>query len=617
MADKMEKIKTGYYVESIDGLRAFAVLAVIIYHLGFEWMVGGYLGVTIFFVISGYLITNLLLKEYKETKKINLMSFWLRRAKRLLPALFTMLLGVISYISIFRPELMEQVIGDFWAAFFYVSNWWYIFEDQSYFEAFQSQNVLTHLWSLAIEEQFYFIWPIFLLIFISLGMCRKKLGTFVIFLGLCSAIWMAVAYNPTVDPSRVYYGTDTRAFSLLFGAALAVFRSNKRRFSVKISKPAKGILISASAISFLALLAFVILLSEYNPLIYYGGMCVVSILTVMLLSSLLHPSNFIQKIFAWKPFVWIGKRSYSLYLWHFPIIILTTPVINTAGRQWELLIFQVILMFALSECSYRLIETPIRYGYFFKKRTGKIRYTGIISATAIVGILSFSVYNIFNPSIVRVNQPSASILNEKLPDLGTAVLPSELPVYEKEETKLPANNLTPNINPTPVDDTSNDVKAFDLEKSLVTFIGDSIILDVIPYIEAKFPKSFVDGEVGRQMWDLDDVILQLKKDKNIGDILVLTLGTNGAFRAEQLQEILDSLEKVEQVVLVNTRVPRKWQNHVNRALKKIKEDNPEVILLDWYSESANHAEYFVSDGVHLTKVGSEVYANMIYESLNK
>ena len=610
---KMEEIKTGYYVKSIDGLRAFAVLSVIFYHLGFQFMVGGYLGVTVFFVISGYLITNLLMQEYGETGKINLVSFWIRRIRRLLPALFTMLFGVTSYVVFFRSEIMDSLTKDFWAAFFYVSNWWYIFQDQSYFETYQSKNVLMHLWSLAIEEQFYVVWPVLMILLLSLKLGKKKLGLMVISLGLISALWMLIAYNPTVDPSRVYYGTDTRAFSLLFGAGLAIFRLTERKYTSTISALAKKILLGICLLSSVLLLLFCIFLSEFSPFVYYGGMFAVSVLTVILLTTLLHPANTMKKFFEWAPFVWIGKRSYSLYLWHFPIIVLSTPTVHTGGIQWGLIIFQIGLTFILTWLTYRLIENPIRYGYFFKNTKGKVHYAGMVCTPIILAMFGVSVYGMLQPSPVSttVHQPNASVSNERFPE--TNIGSTNFNVGNQEPSSASDAIENPST-PTKKAPTGNQL---DLNENQVTFIGDSVVLNVAPYIEKLFPKSYIDAEVGRQMWDVDQVIKNLEKQNQLGDILVFTLGTNGAFRISQLQEVVNRLEHVKQIVFVNTRVPRKWQNHVNRALKEVQEENPEIILVDWFEKSANHNEYFISDGVHLTREGAQVYAKMVYDSLTK
>ncbi len=618
------KIKDHHYIKGIDGLRAFAVFAVIMYHLGFQWSEGGFFGVTVFFVISGFLITWLLMNEYYLNGKIRLGMFWLRRLRRLLPALFTVLFSITGYVFLFRPDLIDNLKEDFIAAALYVSNWWYIFENQSYFESFQSQNLLTHLWSLAIEEQFYLIWPLILIFLFAYRIQLRKIGWFILFLAIVSAGLMMFLYQP-VALDRVYYGTDTRAFSLLLGAMLAVFCSSDQRFSNQISGFARFILHSFFLLSFLGLIVMCVFVSEYSPFVYYGGMVLVSVLTMILIFCILHPANRLKKIFEWAPFVWLGKRSYSLYLWHFPIIVLTTPKVHTAGMDWKLVLFQIGLTLVLTELTYQLIEHPIQRGYFFKNIKGNLRISGVIGATLFFMIGAFSTYGLIFASIYPVGtneiNPSSSVQGITVKDKSdqddsTIVQENSSPNatsknnQNEEQGSISEPTDDPNLQPVqkPYVDPKND---------RITFIGDSIIINVDTYIHKYFKKAVVDGKVGRQMWDLAEVISRLKKENKFGDVLVLSLGTNGAFRVNQLQSLIDELKDMKQIVLVNTRVPRKWETTVNRAFRTIQKNNPEIILVDWYTASSGHDEYFVSDGVHLTKEGAQVYANLIYREIMK
>jgi peptidoglycan/LPS O-acetylase OafA/YrhL len=356
------------YMPGLDGLRAVAVLAVIAFHLGFGWAPGGLLGVGIFFTLSGYLITDILLSQLSRRGHIRLGRFWLARARRLLPALFAMLIIVVAWVTIFGPAQPRQFRDGVVASALYVSNWQLIFGDVSYFARFAPPGPLNHLWSLAIEEQFYLVWPFILLLGVKVvretplrSGVRPRLAVATLLLALVSAILMAVLYHPSLDPSRVYYGTDTRAFELLFGAALAMVWPS-RKLSPRIAAGARNTL-DGLGVAGLVVIALMIWQSDqYSSFLYRGGFILLSIATVMVVAALAHPASRLGPVLGWKPLRWIGVRSYGIYLWHFPVIVLTTPggVANGAELLRELL--QLAAIVGISALSWRFIEEPVRHG---------------------------------------------------------------------------------------------------------------------------------------------------------------------------------------------------------------------------------------------------------------
>ncbi len=356
------------YMPGLDGLRAVAVLAVIAFHLGFGWAPGGLLGVGIFFTLSGYLITDILLAQLSARGHIKLGRFWLARARRLLPALFLMLLIVVAWVTVFGPAQPQQFRDAVVANAVYVGNWQLIFGDVSYFARFEPPGPLNHLWSLAIEEQFYIFWPFILLVGTKLvrerplpSGVRPKLAVATLALAFVSAVLMAVLYKPSLDPSRVYYGTDTRASELLFGAALAMVWPS-RRLTGRISVGARNTLDGLGVVGLVAIAVMIWQTSQYSSFLYRGGFVLLSIATVLVVAAVAHPATRLGPILGWRPLRWIGVRSYGLYLWHFPIIVLTTPGGVANGREYLRAALQVAAIIGISALSWKYVEEPIRHG---------------------------------------------------------------------------------------------------------------------------------------------------------------------------------------------------------------------------------------------------------------
>lgn len=617
--DNTTRNKKRRYMTGIDGLRALAVIGVIIYHLNYEWLPGGFLGVTIFFVLSGYLITDLLIEEWKKTNRIDLIDFWIRRFKRLLPAFVFMMLIITLWIIFFHPSAIGKLHSDFLPSILYVNNWWYIYHEISYFETFGKPSPFTHLWSLAVEEQFYLFWPI---VFMGIFRLVKKdsLRVGIIFIGaIVSALLMTIIYVPGVDPSRVYYGTDTRAFSLLIGAALAVVWPSQK-LSKKLPLAPRMILELIGLSGITLIIVMFVFSSQYESFLYNGGMFVLSIYTALLVACLAHPATTIGKIFSFVPLRWIGTRSYAIYLWHYPIIILTTSHVHTNNDvDFVMIMLQIAATLVIAEFSYQFIERPIRRGYHRKllqwvqsRMNWNIRSIyrkGILFSIALIFylLMSGSTYAI----ITKVDRPSSQktvavehetkengiIQREPLPE-------SSIPVKEEQEASEEK------------DTTDSQPAASKTEKS-ITIIGDSIIYDVVPHFQEVYPNSIIDYKVGRQMVDVPNVIEQLRANGQLGEHIILEIGTNGPFQESILLSIIDSLNDAKKIYLVNTRVPRPWQNSVNQVISNVSQNNDKLVLVDWYRASEGKPSYFGEDGVHLSVEGGKAFADLLIEHLNK
>lgn len=588
------------YMPALDGLRAFAVFAVIAYHLNLSWAQGGLLGVNLFFVLSGYLISNILLMQWDASGSIDLKDFLLRRARRLLPALFMMLVGVMLWVMIYAPDRISSFWYEALAAVTYTSNWYLILHEVSYFETFGPPSPFGHLWTLAVEGQFYFLWPILLGWGLRFIPERKWVTGATLVVALISVAAMALIYVPGLDPSRVYYGTDTRVFDLLIGASLAMIWPS-RKAPVILTGRNRQVLDVVGSIGLLVVLFMIGMTHQYQDFLYRGGLFLFSVAAACLVAALSNPASYLSKIFSWSPLRWLGKCSYGIYLWHYPVITLTGPAVNTGGVIFPQVLLQVTASIILAALSLYLIEQPARYGKLEgilvwgsspRGRNKVLFYTGKIS----IGLLL--AFTILSVTPNDTAQTSAKDLVEAgIVETSTA---NEVDI-ERGET------------PTTETSTTETIPAIEGEE--ITAIGDSLLLGIETALEECLPGIVVDAQQSRQMNEAYDVISELEQNGKIGEIVVLELGTNGPFTEKQLAEVLDALGKCEKVLLVNTRVPKPWETVVNETMEDVATAYSNVDLLDWYTASAGHDEYFYSDGVHLNKEGAAAYMQMIEKAL--
>jgi peptidoglycan/LPS O-acetylase OafA/YrhL/lysophospholipase L1-like esterase len=609
------------YIVGLDGLRALAVLAVIFYHIGFPWASGGFLGVCVFFVLSGYLITDLIMDEWEQRRRIDLKNFWIRRARRLLPAMLTMLVIIFGWVGLFHPQLFENLQGDALAALLYISNWWYIFHHQSYFDSYQSPSLLTHFWSLAVEEQYYLFWPLVLTFGLRFISKRSILFIMLTVAGI-SALTMAVLYQPGLDPSRVYYGTDTRAFSLLIGSALALIWPSQK-LATKVPSQLRLVLNLVGTIALVVILLIVGLTNQYEPFLYRGGMVLLSIATMLFLAVVVHPANSISKLLNVKPLRWLGVRSYGIYLWHYPVLVLTSPAINTTGISIGRVLFQLTCIIGLSALSYKFIENPIRQGGL--KQTWRrlassqstqkrftFRYWFVLGGGLLIMLVSFlSAYNVTIAKADKKQEVHVAVKNGHSRNQLKIVQKEKIPPFTKDHTKEAALPNPDGGNKQP--QTEPSLK----EHEKVTAIGDSILLDVANFLTEYFPSLNADGKVGRQMSQAVEVVKKMKQEGTLGDTVIIELGTNGSFNKNQLISMIELIGPDRKIIFINTRVPRPWETVVNNALKDVTAKFTNTTLVDWYAASAGHNEYFSPDGVHLNAKGAKAYAALVAKALGK
>lgn len=627
---------TKRYMPGLDGLRALSVIAVIAYHLNLAWASGGFLGVGIFFTLSGYLITDQLIMQWQSSRKINLKNFWLRRLRRLAPAVLFMLMIVYLWLLVFDRPRLSTFQNELAPVIFYFHNWWLIFHKVSYFDSFGLQSPIGHLWSLAVEAQFYFLWPIILVILLHFVSKRRSLIYSILIGAIASILAMALIYQPGADPSRVYFGTDTRAFALLIGAAFAVAFPS-RKLPRQISAQSRRILDFIGGAGLLGIIMIILRTNEYDTYLYTGGLALFSIISAFVTVILAHPASRAAKLIGCKPLRWIGVRSYSLYLWHYPVIILTNPAVDTGGLNIVRMILQIAVTFFLADLSWRFIEGPIRHGSL--KRWLRNRYVtqndsekrmllkrGFLLILAMTCLLFFVISCTNHFSNGNTSQTSSPITGEEMheDDHSGQSEQAPLPANDSNGTtpditeKVDSNGTTPVTTEKPSAEQNQTADPAVQEgrsgKGIIA-IGDSVILDAAPYLNRLLPGILIDGKVGRQMSQAHEAVSQLKEKGKLGDRVIIELGTNGPFAEKQLRELLISLGDMEQIILVNVRVPKRWQDTVNSGLKTVTAEFSNTILVDWFSASKGKDSFFSSDGVHLSQEGASYYASLISEAV--
>lgn len=607
------------YITGLDGIRAIAVIMVLAYHLKLALFKSGFLGVTVFFVLSGYLITGILISEVEEEGTIDLKNFWLRRIRRLVPAVMSMAVVIIFVSTVVNRVIFTKGCKDFLASVLGFNNWWQIFNKVSYFEAAGVPSPFTHCWSLAIETQFYLIYPLILLGIYKLaksrGEGRAKRGLLfagvTLLLALISVILMIVLFDPQQDASRVYYGTDTRAFSLLFGALLAIlwdYRMVPRRLSASVN-------MVLGSVSFAVLLVMTIAINGSSNFWYRGGQFVGTILTVLVIYTVLGRKTWLSRFLSNPVLKWIGDRSYSIYLWHYPIILLISKGIKAS---WWITLIEIVLSVVLAELSYRFIETPIRHGIIGeylnilrsrpKSRQEKKRQVQVarrslkVMAGTFVLTVSLILCMIFVPKKNALD--TLQKREAKAKETGK--------MTEEQLAKQKANGSESEDTICTADLTDDEI----LEGLNLLLIGDSIAVDVTDDFYEMFPNSVSDTKIGR-ITSLGKQVLDsyIDEKKWEGEGVIFASLSNSPINGE-LEDIREKIGKDMPLFLTTVRIPHDtFEEESNSKIKKFVEENDHTYLIDWYAASEGHDEYFDADDTHLLSAGAKAYAKCIKEAV--
>ena len=572
------------YIPAIDGLRALAVLAVIFYHLGFSWIPGGFLGVDLFFVISGYVITRLLLDSIAQSGGLDLRGFYIARARRLLPALLFTIFTTTIAIGIWAPDTIKRLVTDIPFSVTGTMNWWLVARQQDYFESIGRPPLLQHTWSLAVEAQFYLIWPL-ILYFVLKKLGKNRIPVAAIIIAAASGVALLLV-SLSLDSaseskvSHIYFGTDTHSIGLFLGAALAVSWI-PQNFTTDLSKKAQNFIDGVGIFGFLGILSTFLLIDESEPTLYKIAFPLAGLFGAAIVMSIVHPASRCAPLLANPVLLWIGERSYAIYLWHWIIFQVTRPSVDLAGSAWALYSLRILIVFALADISLRYVEIPIRRGAIrhwvkgLKYRTKRERNKQTrIFALLLVVLFLFA-------SLVSVR--AISLGNQQRVALEESLTVSEKPTQESSAAGL-------------------------------WLTGDSVILGIRATLGAQMPISVVNARIGRQAPEL---LLAIKNDQKsaTGSPVIFNLGNNGVLRESDVREIFEAIKNQPQIIVVNSAVPRPWKDSNNDLLAQVASSYSNVKIVNWNLISQNHPEYFAPDGVHLVPAGVTVYVAEILKNL--
>ena len=570
------------YIPAIDGLRAVAVIAVMLYHLGFNWIPGGFLGVDLFFVISGYVITRLLLDSIQRSGGLDLRAFYVARIRRLLPPLLFMIILTTIFVGAWAPDTMRRFLADTPFALFGGMNWWLVFRHTDYFEAIGRPPLLQHTWSLGVEAQFYLVWPLILLLVLRYFGKKKIPGAALLIAAFSGIALLFVSLQVDAasasQVSHVYFGTDTHSIGLFLGAALAV-RWIPQNLNETVSKKAQDFIDGIGVFGLLGIIAAFLFVDENDPTLYKIAFPLAGLFGCAIITSIVHPASRFAPILSSKPFVWIGERSYAIYLWHWVVFQVTRPEYDLEGSPWALYALRLLIVFALADISLRLVELPVRTGlidYWFKGMKYRTKRVQLRQKFAVLLIL-ISTIGLTTTSALSAIAEGDRQLNEL-----------------KQQLEPPAF--------TPTDTTGG-----------LWVTGDSVILGIRFELDARQNIGLINARVGRQAPELLEVIRNDKANM-VGSTIVMNLGNNNRLTEEQVAAIFAEVQDQPRIIVVNTAVPRGWRDE-NNALISQYATQYGARLIDWATISAGHPEYFGPDGVHLVPAGVRAYVDAIAAEL--
>ena len=575
------------YIPAIDGLRGLAVVAVMLYHLGFTWIPGGFLGVDLFFVISGYVITRLLLDSIARSGGLDLRAFYKARIRRLFPPLIFMIIATSIYIGIWAPETMRRFVSDSPFSLLGVMNWWLVFRHTDYFDSISRAPLLQHTWSLGVEAQFYLLWPLILLLTVRyLG--KKKIPGAALFIAAVSGITLLVVSfqvdaASTSQISHVYFGTDTHSIGLFLGAALAVSWI-PQNLKEDVERRAQDFIDGIGVFGFIGMIATFLFIDETDPTLYKLAFPLAGIFGCAIITSIVHPASRFAPLLSSKVAVWIGERSYSIYLWHWVVFQLTRPAVDIEGSAWALTALRILIVLALADISLRFVELPIRSGlveYWFKGMKYRTKRVQLRQKT-LLGVSIFSILLILTLISTRAISDSDRVMATVKEEL------SQTPEISNEDV-VPTSTLG------------------------LWVTGDSVILGIRYELETRSHIELINARVGRQAPELIDVMLNDKLNV-VGSTVIFNLGNNNKLTEAQVAAVFEAVKNQPRIIVVNTAVPRGWRDENNLLIAKYAELFG-AVLIDWNAISTGHPEYFAPDGVHLVPAGARAYVDAISSQL--
>ncbi len=608
--------KKPFRAPGLDGVRALAVLAVLGFHEGWSWLPGGFLGVDIFFVLSGFLITDLLAAKFARDGNVGLRSFWQRRARRLLPALGVMLLTVTAAVTVLEPSQRGSLPPALLGAVTYTSNWWQAFAHQSYFALYGPPPVFQHLWSLAVEEQFYLLWPLIIAVVLLAARNRiaRALVAWVAALGSALAMW--AIYKPGADPSLVYYATFTHASGLLIGAAIALTwplakvaaTAGKRRHALDV----------AGVLGLIVLGWAMWRLSGSDRFVYPYGLAIASLAAGGLVLAATSPGR-LAAAFSWKPLRWLGVRSYGIYLWHWPVIAITVGLDPRGASTIGARAIDAILPIGLAATSWYLLEEPIlrnglraefaRYGRLLRSapktlfRTPATTAPPVFGAMVLIAVACTAGYGLLNPQ-------TGPTLQQQIAH-GSAFTTPLVPSASAAQSAGQANPWWLTAGGRPYRPVARRLPIVHDAGSKMIAIGDSVMLASAPELAQAMPNIYINAQVSRAMIAGIVIVQGLAAQKRLRRVLIVGLGTNGPITLDQINQLRAAIGPHRWLLLVNTFVPRFWEGEVNATIKAAVRRYPNVKLINWHNAIEHHTNLLWSDGIHPMAIGGKLYARVV------
>ncbi len=575
------------HISSIDGLRAIAVTAVVLYHLGIPWIPGGFLGVDLFFVISGYVITRLILDSINQSSALDLRAFYAARLRRIYPGFIFMVICTIIFIGVWAPEAIKRFLSDLPYALTGTINWFLVARHQDYFESIGRPPLLQHTWSLAVELQFYLIWPIILLTVLKY-FGKKNIARIALLIAIISGVTLFLVslrldQSNAQQISHIYFGTDTHSLGLFLGSALAVSWI-PQNLSADIAKRAQDVIDGIGVVGLLGLIATFLFIDEANAGLYRIAFPLAGIFGCLVIISLVHPASRFAPLISSAPFRWVGQRSYGIYIWHWVVFQVTRPSVDLTGQTWALYLARVLLVLALADISLRWVEIPFRQGVVqnwfrgMKYRAPKVKLRQQLSIVA---------------SVIAVLAVTSSISVQAINK---------------------ADQISQELLTAPEDQSASQEDLGSTTGLWVT--GDSVILGIRSKLESKEHISLINARVGRQAPELL-AVMRVDQSSVPSSPVVFNLGNNNALSEQTVVDIFEIVKNQPQVIVVNTAVPRPWKDANNAIISKVASGYPNVRLVDWDRVSKDRPELFAPDGVHLSPAGSDVYVDLVLTVLVK
>ena len=588
MSSKNSTGKIGVkHISSIDGLRAIAVTAVVLYHLGISWIPGGFLGVDLFFVISGYVITRLILDSINQSSALDLRAFYAARLRRIYPGFLFMVICTIIFIGVWAPEAIKRFLSDLPYALTGTINWLLVARHQDYFETIGRPPLLQHTWSLAVELQFYLIWPIILLTVLKY-FGKKNIARIALIIAMVSGttlffVSLQLDQSNAQQISHIYFGTDTHSLGLFLGSALAVSWI-PQNLSADIEKRAQDVIDGIGVVGLLGLISTFLFIEESNASLYRVAFPLAGIFGCLVIISLVHPASRFAPIISTAPFRWVGQRSYGIYIWHWVIFQVTRPSVDLSGQTWALYLARVLLVLALADISLRWVEIPFRQGLVqdwfrgMKYRSAKVQLRQKISVISSIIVVLAITSSISVQAINKSDEIAKQVLQQST---------------QEQQTQDDLGSTTG-----------------------LWVTGDSVILGIRSKLEAKEHISLINARVGRQAPELL-AVMRVDQNSVPSSPVVFNLGNNNALSEATVVEIFEIVKNQPQVIVVNTAVPRAWKDSNNAIISRVASRYANVKVVDWGRISNGRPELFAPDGVHLSPAGSDVYVDLVVSELVK